>query len=75
MDRRRRSNTNCIHLSEKRLVILKVGCAVLIGDFFCLNRIGVDNTDKIHIRHMVVFLGVEFTQIADTYNTDAQLFH
>jgi len=75
VNRRRRRNTNRIYLSEKRLVVLKVDRAVLLGDFFSLIRIRVDDPDKIHLRHMVVFLGVKFTQIAYTHDPDAQFSH
>ena len=61
MDRCRRSNTNCVYLAEKRLVIGIVGGTIIIGDFFTLIRISVDDADKVHVRHVVVFFSVEFS--------------
>jgi hypothetical protein len=75
VDRRWGGDTNRIHLSEKRLMVPKEDRTILIGDFFSLDRIRVDDTDKIHIRHMVVFLGVKFTQITHANDTDAQFSH
>jgi hypothetical protein len=40
-----------------------------------LSLVGVDDTDKINIRHMVVFLSVEFAQVSHTDDPDTQLSH
>ena len=52
-----------------------MGGAILLGDLLAIDRIRIDNADKVYIRHMAVFLRMKFSKISHTDDTNLQSIH